>query len=271
MVEKEIREDLKNNTPTKARDEYRVPVTERAKAVAFLKSANKKKYGKLLTTIREQHSFKIDVYPRTLLDAYEMLSSHVNSDNNGKTKRDNRSTNNTESENVRSMGNNNNNRSGASYLQTEAIPGTDGCLIHRITCFSCNKKGHYSDNCPDATRRKNNEEQHMQTMENMINDDATDVGHIDEHVQHMQMTSSDTEIIHFSWNMTGSKKGQPYEDTDILLDTGSTFSVFKNPEMVLNIRNSPHTLKAYTNSGRQDLVQVADVPGFFTVWFNPNQ
>ena len=42
MVEIEIREDIKNNTPTKARDEYRVHVAERAKAVAFIKSANKK-------------------------------------------------------------------------------------------------------------------------------------------------------------------------------------------------------------------------------------
>ena len=38
--------------------------------------------------------------------------------------------------------------------------------------------------------------------------------------------------------------------------------------MVLNIRDSPHTLKAYTNGGRHDSVKIADVPGFFTVWFN---
>ena len=59
-------------------------------------------------------------------------------------------------------------------------------------------------------------------------------------------------------------------NTDILLDTGSTFSVFKNPEMVLNIRDSPHKLKAYTNGGRHDSVQIMDLPGFFTVWFNPS-
>ena len=28
-------------------------------------------------------------------------------------------------------------------------------------------------------------------------------------------------------------------------------------------------MKAYTNGGRQDSTQVADLPGFFTVWFNP--
>ena len=53
------------------------------------------------------------------------------------------------------------------------------------------------------------------------------------------------------------------------MDTGSTFSVFKNPDMVLNIRDSKRTLKAHTNGGRQDSSRVADLPGFFTVWFNP--
>ena len=47
-----------------------------------MKISNKKKYGKLLlTTIREQHSFKIYVYPQTLVDAYEMLSSHTSHGN----------------------------------------------------------------------------------------------------------------------------------------------------------------------------------------------
>ena len=86
MVEIEIREDIKNNVSKKDRDEYRMRVTERAKAMAFVKSTNKKRYGKLLATIREQHSFKIDVYPKTLVDAYEMLSSQTNNHNNNNTK-----------------------------------------------------------------------------------------------------------------------------------------------------------------------------------------
>ena len=57
---------------------------------------------------------------------------------------------------------------------------------------------------------------------------------------------------------------------DILLDTGSTFSVFKNHQMVLNIQDSKRTLKAYTNGGRQDPNRGAELPGFFTVWYSPN-
>ena len=78
------------------------------------------------------------------------------------------------------------------------------------------------------------------------------------------------DIVHFSWTQAISHTVNKYLDTDILLDTGSTFSVFKNHQMVLNIRESRRTLKAYTNGGRQDSNRVADLPGFFTVWFNPN-
>ena len=40
--------------------------------------------------------------------------------------------------------------------------------------------------------------------------------------------------------------------------------------MVLNICNSRNTLKAYSNGGSQNSDQVADLPCFFTVWFNPS-
>ena len=78
------------------------------------------------------------------------------------------------------------------------------------------------------------------------------------------------DIVHFSWIQATSHTVNKYLDTDILLDTGSTFSVFKNHQMVLNIRKSRRTLKAYTNGGRQDSNRVVDLLGFFTVWFNPN-
>ena len=93
-------------------------------------------------------------------------------------------------------------------------------------------------------------EQHMQTREDQTYQEQAELEWVEEQVQRMQMLQKDTDIVHFSWNMMASNKVQQYNDTVILLDTGSTFSVFKNPEMVLNIRDSPHTLKAYTNGGR---------------------
>ena len=60
-----------------------------------------------------------------------------------------------------------------------------------------------------------------------------------------------------------------YSDTDILLDTGSTMSVFKNKKMLLNVRKSKRVLRAYSNGGFQDSDTEGDFPGMFTVWYNP--
>ena len=54
-----------------------------------------------------------------------------------------------------------------------------------------------------------------------------------------------------------------YFDTDTLLDTGSTMSVFKNKKMLLNVRRSKRALRAYSNGGFQDLDTEGDFPEMF--------
>ena len=92
-----------------------------------------------------------------------MLSSHTSHNENtaNKGKKDNKqNNNNNDTETLRSATKNTTNSdTGMSYLQTAAVPGTDGCLIPHITCFNCNKKGHYTDNCPKDN--PGNEEHHV--------------------------------------------------------------------------------------------------------------
>ena len=47
--------------------------------VALIKRANTNKFKKLLTSIRDQHSFKIDFYPKTLDNIYKLLENRVSS------------------------------------------------------------------------------------------------------------------------------------------------------------------------------------------------
>ena len=61
-----------------------------------------------------------------------------------------------------------------------------------------------------------------------------------------------------------------YDDTDILIDTGSTVSMIRNKKMLINITSSAKTLRAYTNGGHQDSNKVGEFPGFFKVWYNPD-
>ena len=61
-----------------------------------------------------------------------------------------------------------------------------------------------------------------------------------------------------------------YDDTDLLIDTGSTVSVIRCEKMLMNVTDNKRTLRAYTNGGHQDSTQKGDLPGFFRVWFNPD-
>ena len=55
----------------------------------------------------------------------------------------------------------------------------------------------------------------------------------------------------------------------VLLDSQSTISVFKNCDMLTNIRPSDHVLRAVTNGGFQDSTLIGDFPNLGAVWFNP--
>ena len=54
----------------------------------------------------------------------------------------------------------------------------------------------------------------------------------------------------------------------ITLDNGSTLSLFCNPELVKDIRQSNTTLKMCTNAGSKESNQQGTVAGFGNVWFH---
>ena len=55
---------------------------------------------------------------------------------------------------------------------------------------------------------------------------------------------------------------------DIILNNGSTLSIFVNPELVEGIRKSKSTLEMETKAGMRLTNQEANVPGFGTIWYN---
>lgn len=64
--------------------------------------------------------------------------------------------------------------------------------------------------------------------------------------------------------VSGGKKEQKYKDTDILQDTESTCSVFKNTYMLMNVKKSDTIMRAVSNGGHQDSRHVGHLPGFLT-------
>ena len=83
----------------------------------------------------------------------------------------------------------------------------------------------------------------------------------------IESDSDDSLVMAFQFMELSTKLagGTNYADTDILLDTGSTVSVFNNKKMLLNLRKSEKTLRAFSNGGFQDSKTVGTFPGMFDV------
>jgi hypothetical protein len=108
-------------------------------------------------------------------------------------------------------------------------PGANGVLHDGITCFKCQGSGHYADECPTG--------------------------------------ETATSLIQHGYMLT--QTAQTGIDPDwILLDSQSTISVFRNPNMLTNIRPSERTLRALTNGGYQDSNMVGTFPNLGEVWYN---
>ena len=70
--------------------------------------------------------------------------------------------------------------------------------------------------------------------------------------------------------MNKKRKATEHMKDWIILDNGSTMSLFANPDLVEKIRESKNTLELHTNTGCKSNKTEADVPGFGTVWFDPD-
>ena len=281
-------------------------MTDRMMGVVFIKRANKVKYGKLLTAIRDQHSFNIDVYPKTLHGAYELLENHSLA--NQKKSNDDRDRD-RGGRDRRGRGGRDGGRGGGrgsreytggrqggrgreqvgafQYAQTdEVITGTDGRTKPRITCFNCQKLGHFADMCPDIVT---GEQMHQNAVEidgeveRVLTEEVEevsgganeefelceDVGNHDTWADVFSDDSDDSLVTSLQYvSVAPTTSSGRYCDTDILIDTGSTTSVFNNPKMLLDIQKSNKTLRSYSNGGSQDSNWRGYLPGFFKVWLN---
>ena len=80
------------------------------------------------------------------------------------------------------------------------------------------------------------------------------------------MSKSDNSLdVEWAFTFYHDDTVQKYTKDDILLDTGSTVSVFKNRDLLTHVQKAKRKLRAFTNGGWQDSTQVGMVPGFFPV------
>ncbi|CAB9528877.1 unknown protein [Seminavis robusta] len=216
-------------------------------AIIFLYNAHRGRFGDLWILLQNQQQNR---YPTMLVEAYNLLAGYVPNRKN--------------SRNARNNGNNNSQNSGtigrtvgrdvafAQDGETESgttlavVSGTDGRKFPNITCFHCQQKGHYQQQCPTAEQSEG-----VQMLLNAKEYEG--FGFL--HPEDSGVTLSTT-IIPSGW---------------IILDNGSTINVFKDPALLRNIRTTNKWMKVHCNARVKRTNMVGNLPGFpGTVWYLPD-
>ena len=127
------------------------------------------------------------------------------------------------------------------------VAGTDGVTKDWIKCYGCQNYGHYQDKCPESNKEITNaqqdgtqpppeeEEIHMNEEIEMVDiEELSDDGSVIVNFQHFYDSFEDAKKRRIK---DGIKSGK-YTTSDILIDTGSTCSVFNNSDMLLDIKKT---------------------------------
>ena len=236
------------------RDKCRKDTYERFLAYMYLSNADKAKYGSILQGLNTQQSLHNDQYPKTVVDANNVLSNH---------KFDNYKSQARPSRKDKDKSDKNSNDDKEDKEEQE-VPMSFAQLEGR--CYCCGKPGHRSPDCREKDKIPREEwainkveASHVQASENANMNNNSSTG---SQVQGSG-NASQWAGVHLGFYQASAMR------TCILLDNESSATIFCNPDMVTNIRQTDKELTLTTNAGVLQTKMKADVPGWGEVWFDP--
>ena len=211
----------------------------RAIAISFIRRADRGRYGALWLDLQNQYSRGHDQYPTDLTNAYELLLNFLP----------------PESNHLKNITNRPHHRSQPALQFMSAgtkVAGTDGTTHDGITCYECKDEGHYASSCPKKGKKgpKKLTMQHVTALQVVLQNESSDPN-----------TSNMTFVQNYK---------SPIPSSWVLLDSQSTVSVFRSPDLLSNIRRSSETLTVLTNGGPQLSDWVGTSSLFGQVWYNPS-
>jgi hypothetical protein len=202
-------------------------------AAALIRGSDPTRYGTLVADLANQYSKGKDEYPTDITSAYSLLVNYRTPVNATRGNRHNNGGAATTSSGTTTTTSSESSAMTFAQQGAAAVPGTNGVLHEGVTCYRCNGTGHYACDCP---------------------------------AEHGAPPATGTTLLQYGFMLAQGVSG--IDPTWILLDSQSTISVFRNPDMLTNIRRSGHVLRAVTNGGHQDSDLVGDFPNLGKVWFN---
>ena len=126
-----------------------------------------------------------------------------------------------------------------------AFAQREGRDMSTVTCYSCHQKGHYA-NSPDCPNYNGDRSTKAQGGEIPGGDGVN--------------------ALMFSFYQTNSEIPRTW----VLLDSQSTVDVFCNPGLLQNIRKTPEGMRIHCNAGSRHTNLIDDLPGYGTVWYDPD-
>jgi hypothetical protein len=250
LVDKQLEEDdlTRANASTEELRAAKAAAKEEYLACAFLLGSDRKRYRKLIENLENDHVQRNDKYPKTLVEAYNLLIHWKQDPKNlmqvlGSTSDGVAFTN---------IGDKQRPTQGRTD-QGHQHPG--------IQCFHCQEMGHYASSCNNEWRARGTEASGTQALM-----DGTEAEDYDD--DYIGFDFLNVEQVHNASNGRLHNQGAEVSKTWILLDNQSTVDVFCNPKLLKNIRQVNKVMNIKCNAGVTRTNMVGDLSGYGEVWYN---
>ena len=225
---------------------------DRYLAVAFLMGADKQRFGALLTETENEYLKKRNpnAYPGSITEAYSWLLRYQNGYRR-----------------TRHVGNNE-----VAFTHMGNDEPRDGVAlatrdIATVTCYNCDKKGHYKSDCPNPARKDGSD---RRSADQLLTAGVASGEFDDQPGFTFINNGQDTRQCGVVLNGNGNDDRARIPNTWILLDNQSTVDVFHNPNLLRNIRKTDTYMDIHCNAGVTSTNEVGDLHGYGTVWYHPN-